>query len=128
MSANQQLYALMFGGINGAILVEEQSIDVKRTANAQLVMTVAKGFAGVSPGAGMVHVDIKNALPVAGPEFDAGNSILGLIQVNVQVMIGGAGGKKMKGKAFILEDTWRHGVNQEASYEFSCVMSPQLFT
>lgn len=123
--SNQQLYSLLFVGINGTLLAEEQSVDVKRTADAQIVLTVAKGIAGVSPGAGHVVVDVKNAMPAAGIEFDAGPNIAGLIPVNVQVI--GPANKSVKGKGWILNDSFRHGVNQEASYEFSVIMSLSMF-
>jgi hypothetical protein len=125
VAANQQLYSLLFVGINGTLLAEEQSVDVKRTAAAQIVLTVAKGLAGVSPGAAHCMVDVKNAFPVGGLEFDAGPNIAGLIPVNVQIRRGD--GKTIKGKCWILDDSMRHGVNQEASYEFSGIFPLSLF-
>jgi hypothetical protein len=125
MSGNLQLYTLLFGAINGSLLAEEQQIDVSRTANAAIVNTVAKGFAGVSPGAAMTEVDVKNAVPQGGFEIDFGPNIAGLIPVSVQVI--GPGGTAMKSQAFVLSDTLRHGVNQEASYDFKAVMPLALF-
>jgi hypothetical protein len=125
VAGNLQLYSLLFGAINGTLLAEEQQIDVSRTANAQVVNTVAKGFAGVSPGAAMCEVDVKNAVPSGGFEIDFGPNIAGLIPVSVQVL--GPGGKALKSQAFVLSDTIRHGVNQEATYDFKAVMPLALF-
>lgn len=125
MAGNLQIYSILFGVVNGTLLAEEQQIDVTRTANAQMVNTVPKGFAGVSPGAAMTEVDVKNAVPQGGFEIDFGPNIAGLIPVDVQVQ--GPGGKTLKGKAFVLNDSIRHGVNQEASYEFKAVMPLTLF-
>lgn len=124
--ANSQLYSLFFVAANGALLAEEQQVDITRTANAQRVMTVAKGFAGLSPGAGLVEVDVKNAIPSGGFEVDWGPQIAGLSQIDVQI-IQGNGVKSLRHKAFVERDSIRHGVNQEASYEFHCVMPLSLF-
>jgi hypothetical protein len=125
-ASNVQLYSLLFAGINGTLLAEEQEIDITRTTNAQIVLTVAKGFAGVSPGAAMCEVDITNAIPAGGFEFDMGKAMAGLIPIDVQV--DGPGGTQMRGKAFVMKDSIRHGVNQEAKYSFSCTMAMALFS
>lgn len=123
--ANLQLYSIMLAVVGGTLLVEEQEVDFKRTANAQQVDTVLKGFAGLSPGSPMLEIDITNAMPQGGFEFDAGPYVLSLQQVPVQVT--GPGGKTMKGDAFIVEDNGKHGVNQQARYSFRCLMPLQLF-
>lgn len=123
--ANQQIYTLLFVAVNSTLLAEEQQVDLTRTSNAQRVMTVAKGFAGLSPGAALLEVDVKNAIPSGGFEFDAGPNIAGLIPIDVQVI--GPGGTSLKHKAFVERDSIRHGVNQEASYDFHCVMPLTLF-
>ena len=86
---------------------------------------MAKGFAGMSPGSPMLEVDIINALPQGGFEFDAGPYIASLQTIPVQVI--GPGGKTMKGDAFIIQDQGRHGVNQQARYSFRCIMGIQQF-
>jgi hypothetical protein len=123
--SNSQLYTILLSVVGGTLLAEEQEVDWSRTANAVQVDTVAKGFAGMSPGSPMLEVDIRNAMPQGGFEFDAGPYILSLQTVPVQVI--GPGGKAMKGDAFIIQDQGRHGVNQQASYNFRCIMSLQLF-
>lgn len=123
--ANLGLYSILLGVVGGNLLAEEQEIDFTRTANAQQVDTVVKGFAGLSPGSPMLEVDITNAMPQGGFEFDAGPYIASLTAVPVQVV--GPGGKTMKGDAFIIQDQGRHGVNQQARYSFRCLMPLQLF-
>lgn len=112
--------------MNGQLLAEEQELDFSRTAGAQAVDTVAKGFAGMSPGTPMLELDIHGAMPQGGFEFDAGPYIVSLTPVPVQII--GPGGKAMKGDAFITQDNGRHGVNQQARYSFRCVMAFQNFT
>lgn len=126
MSANLQLYTLIFAVADGVLLAEEISIDVTRTTNSQPVATVAKGYAGESPGAAMMEVDVTNAIPSGGFEFDMGKKIAGLIPLNVQVL--GPGGTSARGQAFVYSDSIRHGVNQEAQYSFRARMPLTLFT
>lgn len=114
--SNLQLYTILLSVVNGVLLAEEQEIDFSRTANSQAVDTVAKGYAGESPGSPMLEVDIHGAMPSGGFEFDAGPYIQSLTTVAIQVI--GPGGKVMKGDAFIISDNGRHGVNQQARYSF----------
>lgn len=114
---NSQLYSLAYVTVENALLTEEASCTVRRSANAQMVNTVAKGFAGVSPGAPMVQIDVKNAVPAADFELNAGQFIETLQAVEVGVI--GPGGKQLKAKGFILEDTFQHSVNSEATYDFT---------
>ena len=63
-ASSVQLYTLLYVGVNGTLLAEEQEIDISRTTNSQAVATVAKGYAGESPGAAMiefvVHVELDH--------------------------------------------------------------------
>lgn len=127
MSASSvQLYTLLFIATNGTLLAEEQQIDIARQTNSQAVLTVPKGYAGESPGAAMVEFDVRNAIPAGGFEFEMGKYMAGLIPIDIQVL--GPGGKSLNGKAFVISDTIRHGVNQEASYEFKARAALALFT
>lgn len=123
--ANLGLYSILVGVVGGNLLAQEQEIDFSRTANAQQVDTVILGFAGMSPGSPMLEVDVNNAAPQGGLEFDAGPYILALGLVPVQVI--GPGGKVMKGDAFIISDNGRHGVNQQMRYNFRMIMPLKLF-
>jgi hypothetical protein len=123
--ANLQQYTIILAVVNGNLLAEEQEVDTTRTANAQQVDTVVKGFAGLSPGSPMLEVDIANAAPQGGFEFDAGPYILSLTPVPVQVI--GPGGKSLRGDCFIISDALKHGVGQQARYSFRCIMPMQLF-
>lgn len=84
--------------------------------NSQQVLTVAKGYAGESPGAGMIDVTVENAVPAGGFEFDAGKKMAGLIPTNLYTL--GPGGKQLKGQCFIISDSFRHSVNNPSNYSF----------
>lgn len=126
-ASSQQLYSVLFFVGNGTLFAEEQKLDFRRTAGAQRVLTVLKGLAGLSPGAGLFEFDVTNAIPSAGLEFDMGRYIAGMIPINVQVLLGSSG-KSAKGKAFIEHDSGSHGVDQVSQYMFSGVMGLALFT
>jgi hypothetical protein len=114
--ANLQTFSILVAVTGGTLLTMEQEVDFSRTSNSTAVDTVLLGYAGESPGAPMLEVDIHSAMPSAGLEFDAGPYIASLIPVPIQVT--GPGGKSMKGDAFIISDNGRHGVNQQARYSF----------
>lgn len=126
MSGNLKLYSFLFAAANGTLLAEEQQIDVARMTNSQPVSTVPNGYSGESPGAGMTDITIRNAIPQGGFEFEMGKYMAGLIPLDIQVT--GPGGKSIKGKCFVISDSIRHGVNQEASYEFRARMALSLFS
>lgn len=116
MAGNLQLYTLVYCTINGALLTEEASVTVTRSTNSQAVNTVAKGYAGESPGAAMMEVDVDNAVPAADFEFDPGDNMAALTPAEMGLV--GPGGKRLKGKGFIISDTLKHGVNSESMISF----------
>lgn len=126
MSGNLQLYAMLFFGAEGTLLAEEHQITQVRHSNATRVNTTAKGFAGMSPGSPIIEIDVGNAVPQAGFEFDMGQKIAGLIPVAFQVL--GPGGKSVRGQGFVYEDTLTHGVSKEAEYSFRLVAPLALFS
>lgn len=111
-----QLYTLLYVLANGRLLTEEASVEVKRMTGSQAVTTVAKGYAGESPGANMIELDIENAVPAADFEFDAG-AYMEAMEV-VEIAIVGPGGKQLTCKGFIIEDSLKHGTNAESKYSF----------
>lgn len=119
--SNLQQYSILLAVAGGTLLAEEQEIDFTRTANAVRVATVAKGFAGTSPGAPEISVNIRGAMPVGGLEFDAGPYILSQTPIPFQIL--GPGGKVMKGDMIIERDNGKHGVGTQAAYDFSGVMA-----
>jgi hypothetical protein len=116
LSANLQQYTLLYGTVNGSLLTEEASISVKRASNSSAVNTVAKGYAGESPGAANCTIDVKNAVPAAGFEFDAGPVINGLIPAEIGVV--GPGGQRLIVPCFIIEDSIDHSVGSASNYDF----------
>lgn len=114
--ANVQVYSLLYAIVNGNLLIEEASCTVNRQTRSQEVNTGPKGYAGESPGAMMMEVDIMSAVPAIGIEFDAYAAMSGLIPTEIGIM--GPGGKTLKQKGFIIADTIKHAVNSESTYDF----------
>lgn len=116
MSGNLAIYVVCFEYADGALLAETQSISIDRETGAQRVATLAKGWAGVTPGVAMCTFTVEAAVPAAGFEFDAGKKMAGLIPTKLYTL--GPGGKQFKGEAIILGDSFKQGVGQAAAYTF----------
>ncbi len=114
--ANLQLYTLAYVTVNGSLLTEEASVTVSRSTGSQAVITVAKGYAGESPGAAMVEIDVANAVPAADFEFDAGANMKSLQEAEMGIV--GPGGKTLVSKGFIISDSFKHSANSESMYDF----------
>lgn len=110
------MYSLAYVTVGGALLTEEASITVHRRTNSNPVNTVAKGYSGESPGAPNCEIQIRNAVPAADFELDPGPYMKSLRVAEIGVI---AAGKQITVPGFIIEDTFQHGVNQEATLEFS---------
>src|SRR4051812_12671270 len=102
-----QLYTKALVYIEGALMSEETDVSFKRTTGAQVVKTVAKGFAGVSPGAPMCEISITNGVPSADFEIDPGAYMQTLQVVEVTIF---AAGRTATTKAFVMSDNFSHGV------------------
>lgn len=111
------LYALAYVLVDGSILAQEGSVTVKRSTNSQAVHTVALGYSGESPGAAMVEIQVKSAVPSADFEMNPGKYMKALKEVEIGIL--GPGGKQLTARGFITEDTFSHSVGAESSLDFS---------
>lgn len=114
--ANVQLYTLAYVTVDGKLLTEEGSVTVNRATNSQAVNTVAKGYAGESPGAATIEIQVTNAVPAADFELNVGSYMKSLIPAEIGVI---AAGKQAVAKGFIISDSLKHSVNSESQYDFS---------
>lgn len=110
-----QLFTKGIAYVNGNQLTMETSMTIKRTSGAQDVKTVSLQWAGVSPGAGMTEITVKNAVPSAAFEFNPGPFIQNLQKATMTFYIAGA---TMSLDGFIMEDTFNHAVDTEGTIEF----------
>lgn len=114
--SNPQLYSLAYATADGKLLTEEASITVTRATNSQAVNTVAKGYAGESPGAPTIEIQVTNAVPAADFELNAGPFMKALQTVEMGVIVAG---KQLKAVGFIIQDSFKHSVNSESQYDFT---------
>jgi hypothetical protein len=115
--SNPQLYSMLYCTIDGKLLTEAASIQLTRTSGANPVFTLHKKFAGVTPGASMCTIQVENAIPAAGLEYDPGEAIAK--NKIVEIGIVGPGGKSAVSQGFIASDSYSVGVNAEAKMSFS---------
>jgi len=94
--------------INGSLLTEESTCTVKRTDGGNTVKTVAKGFAGRSPGAPMTAITVKNAVPSADFEFNPGAFMGNTEAIEVSVF---AAGKTLTCTGFITNNNFKECAN-----------------
>ena len=110
------LYTLAYVLVDGAILTEEASVTVDRATNSQAVNTVAKGYAGESPGAANCQIQVSNAVPAADFEVNPGKYMKALKEVEIGVL---AAGKQITVPGFIISDSFKHSVNNESMLDFT---------
>lgn len=121
-----QLYSMVEVYLNGTKMAEEAQVSISRRTNAQPVNTVAKGYAGESPGAAIMEIKITEAVPAAAFEVNPGQ-FMGLVASSalqpVELTLFCAG-KTLTTKGFIYEDSLSHAVNSEAKLEMSARTEP----
>jgi len=113
--SNVQTYSKAVVYVNSNLLTEESNVTIKRDSGGNAVKTVAKGYAGRSPGAPMTMITVKNAVPSADFEFNPGLNINQTEEVEVTVF---AAGKTLTVVGFITNDNFTHGVDAAAELEF----------
>ncbi len=111
-----QLYTVIYVLANSSLLSEESAVDVKRTTGSTPSKTVAKGYAGETPGAPMTELQVSNMVPAAGMEFDAGDFMATMKLIEMGLL---SHGKQLTFKGFIVEDSFKHAASGDAGYDFS---------
>lgn len=74
--------------INSVLQVELRDVTVNFDSKMQPVETLVQGFSGVTPGAKVIEVEYKSAVPVAGQEFDVITAVANLDVCQVQIPAG----------------------------------------
>jgi len=119
--ASLQIYDRGAVFFDGKLLVECVSFTVKSDPKLNPINTMQKGFAGVSPGAEQTDIEVTEALPRAGFDYDA----LAALQGNdVVEFVCYLGSKKLKCKGFISGLDMATGVDKGAEVKFNFMGSP----
>jgi hypothetical protein len=117
--ASLQKYANILIALDGGILLEAQSVDVSRDTKGQIIETMAKGMAGVSPGAAFATANIKNAVPMPGIEFNMDKHVTSTGVPNVvELTLFIGSGQVLTTKGFIMKDTVSGATNSPTGYSF----------
>jgi hypothetical protein len=116
MAGNLQLYTKATVYIDGSLLSEEASVSVDRSTGSQPVKTTAKGYAGESPGAPMMEIEVSNAVPAADFELNPGEYMANLESCEVTIF---AAGSTLTATMFIYKDNFKHAVESQSNLSFS---------
>jgi hypothetical protein len=93
-------------------------VQVTRKTNAQVQNTLAKGFAGMSPGAPVLEISFSNAVPANGMEYDPGDV---MEQLQTQAFTIFAGNASLTTTGFVTEDSFKKAVNSEAVEDITMI-------
>ena len=106
-----QLYSKIKVYINGSLLTEEAEVKLTRNSALLPVNTVNKGWAGFAVGAPSIEIEVTNAVPDAGFEYNSGPDQIGanFVQICLQ-----AAGKSLVSNGGIMGDDLSHAVNSES--------------
>jgi hypothetical protein len=94
---------------DGQLVADATTVKLDFNTNDNPVFTLAKGFAGITPGAGQTGVSIDQAIPRAGYDYDWFQRAVGRTPVEI---VAWRGSKKMNIKGFIQTIGEQLGVNQ----------------
>lgn len=118
-------YAVGYIFIDGQLLTEALNVDLDFQTGNQIVVTQAKGFAGVSPGAKRTMITVKSAIPKAGLEYNAYDAANNNTVVEFVVF---AGGKRRTSTGFIMNVKESFGVDTPSSLDFDFEGDPLKYT
>ncbi len=119
-----EIYTLAIVLLDGSLLTEESSVTIDRDGRMQPVDTVAKGFAGMSPGAPIIRIDIENGVPARDFEVNPGRYFINPGDIQIVELTVFAANRRLTTKGFILKDNFRHAVNAEARLAFNFIGEP----
>lgn len=107
--------------VDGSLLSEASEVNIETNPALVEIMTMQKGFAGVSPGAEKTSISVTSAVPRVGFELDYLDKCQGVKVVEVTVF---AHGKKTTCKGFLSNVKQTYGVNKEATVSFDFIGQP----
>lgn len=113
-----QQYTITESYWNGSKLTESTTVKVSRMSNAQIIETIARGFAGISPGAARIEVTIDSAMPAADLELNPGPFIKKNEAGELTLY---ASGRTLSSKGFMMSDDVSGGVNSPSTISFTFI-------
>lgn len=110
-----QLYTKVTVYVNGALLTENADVRVTRNAGLLPVNTTYKGFAGFTQGAPFLEIEVGNAVPLAGFEYNPGEDEQNANFVNLTIV---AAGQTLSSDGGIMGDDLSYAINTESKLNF----------
>lgn len=113
--------------VNGKELVEAASISIERATNSNPVYTLAKQYAGESPGAMSTTLNVSSAVPAQGFEQDTGKFMMALGLSTTGEAAEGVtfkirlhnGSYTLVFKGYVISDSFGVETNSQARYSWS---------
>lgn len=102
--------------IDGALATEHNKVQIERDAGNQEIVTVARGYAGVSPGAMTMRVTVTQAVPAAGFENNLGRKMAARETVEFTAFVAG---QKLTQKMYVMSDSISGGANEKSDMSFT---------
>lgn len=118
MAGESKQYANIIVYRDGVLLTEENKVKITRDFGNKEIITTARGFAGTVKGAAIMKVDITNAVPAAGVEYDPGPDGETAIPHDWTFI---RGGQQITAKLIVMSDDTDHSAGGESSLSFSLV-------
>jgi hypothetical protein len=120
------IYDQVFAFIDGKLLTESTSVAVELQGDDQDVMTIVKGWSGVSPSPKKIMVSFENVVPVTGFEFDPMTSF-NSTTIHELLLVLGAAGKQLKSTGLVRAPKVNAGVGQTTTLSFEFHGTPDTF-
>jgi hypothetical protein len=108
-------YGVGYVFLDSQLLMEELSCDLDYDGNNNIIVTQAKGFAGISAGAGRFTARVSNGIPRAGLEVNFYK--LAKDRTPVEFIVH-AGGKKRISKGFIMRVSEKFATDTPSTIDF----------
>ena len=120
------LYDQVFAFVDGGLAAENTTLDTELSSDVQQVMTLVKGFAGITPSPFVRTISAESMVPVTGFEFDYETAFLLSQEVSITLQLGGSG-KKCDSKGYFTGVSLSSGVGRTTSVSFQFVGTPEAF-
>lgn len=121
-----ELYDQVYADWNGILFAENTKVSIEVVDNDQIVETIPKGFAGISPSPSHLMVTFTNAVPSAGFNVNVAKEFLAKTVGTLRLRLGGSG-KTLLSKGFFKNPKVDAGVGQTLTEDFGFVGEPGYF-
>jgi hypothetical protein len=112
------LYSQIYLFVNGVPLAENTTVETSLEADIQDVLTISKGWAGITPSPITRTVTANNVVPLSGVEFNFEQKMMDNEEVELMMQEGGSG-KKCVTRGYITNVPRSAGVGATTTISFT---------